>query len=146
MPMSIPLKTILGKSFLKRSEILRKIFKLSRNRVLHTSRYQNNNGAERIDSQRRNHCTAINKEKIILSLTLFLLLDYGYVSKTTLIFSAPSQIIVASIDSASTTLALHIIVAMFGFDFITADIAANGVFGNQYESSFVKSSCIRCAP
>ena len=26
-----------------------------------------------------NHCTAINKEKIILSLFLFLLLDYGYV-------------------------------------------------------------------
>jgi accessory gene regulator protein AgrB len=42
-----------------------------------------------------------------------------------------------------TTLALYIIVAMFGFNFIPADIAANGVFDNQYESSFVKSSCIR---
>ena len=94
-----------------------------------------------------NHCTAINKERIILPLCLFLLLDYGYVGKTALIFSAPSQqVIVASVDGASTTLALHIIVAMFGFDFITADIAANGVFDNQYESSFVKSSCIRCAP
>ena len=72
--------------------------------------------------------------------------DYGYVSKTTLIFSTPTQIIVASVDSASTTLALHIIVAMFGFDFITADIAPNGIFDDQYESSFVKSSCVRCAP
>ena len=77
---------------------------------------------------------------------LLILLNYGYVGKTALVFSTPTQIIVASIDSASTTLALHIIVAMFGFDFITADIAANGVFDNQYESSFVKSSCIRFAP
>ena len=77
---------------------------------------------------------------------LLILLNYGYVGKTALIFSTPTQIIVASIDSASTTLALHIIVAMFGFDFITADIAANGIFDDQYESSFVKSSCIRCAP
>ena len=52
-PMRILLKTFLAKSFLKKSEILRKIFKLSRNKVLHTSRYQNKNGAERIDSQRR---------------------------------------------------------------------------------------------
>ena len=77
---------------------------------------------------------------------LLILLNYGYVGETALVFSTPTQIIVASVDSASTTLALHIIVAMFGFDFITADIAANGVFDNQYESSFVKSSCIRCAP
>ena len=82
----------------------------------------------------------------ILFLILFLLLNYGYVGETALIFSAPSQVVVTAVDSASSTLALHIIVAMFGFDFITADIAANGVFGNQYESSFVKSSCIRCAP
>ena len=77
---------------------------------------------------------------------LLILLDYGYVGKTALIFSAPSQVVVASVDGTSTTLALHVIVAMFGFDFITADIAANGVFNNQYESSFVKSWCIRFAP
>ena len=77
---------------------------------------------------------------------LFLFLDYGYVSNTVLILSAPSQVVVAAVDGTSTTLALYIIMAMFGFDFITADIAANGVFDNQYESSFVKSSCIRCAP
>ena len=77
---------------------------------------------------------------------LLILLNYGYVGETALVFSTPTPIIVASIDSASTTLALHIIVAMFGFDFITTDIAANGIFDDQYESSFVKSSCIRCAP
>ena len=77
---------------------------------------------------------------------LRILLNYGYVGETALVFSAPSQVVVTAVDGASTTLALHIIVAMFGFDFITADIAANGVFDNQYESSFVKSSCIRCAP
>ena len=72
-------------------------------------------------------CTTINKEKIILSLILFLLLDYGYVGKTALIFGTPSQVVVAAVDGTSTTLALHIIVAMFGFDFVTADIAANGI-------------------
>ena len=76
---------------------------------------------------------------------LLILLNYGYVGETALVFSTPTQIIVASIDSASTTLALHIIVVMFGFDFIT-DIAENDIFDDQYESSFVKSSCIRCAP
>ena len=91
------------------------------------------------------NCAVINKGNSLF-LKLLILLNYGYVGKTPLIFSAPSQVIVASVDGASTTLALHIIVAMLGFDFITADIAANGVFDNQYESSFVKSSCIRCAP
>ena len=77
---------------------------------------------------------------------LLILLNYGYVGKTALIFGTPSQVVVAAVDGTSTTLALHKIVAMFGFDFVTADIAANGIFDDQYESSFVKSSCIRCAP
>lgn len=74
---------------------------------------------------------------------MLILLNYGYVGETALVFSTPTQIIVASLDSASTTLALYIIVAMFGLDFITADIASNDVFDNQHESSFTKSSCIR---
>ena len=77
---------------------------------------------------------------------LLILLNYGYVGKTTLIFSTPSQVVMTAVNRTGTTLALHIIVAMFGFDFFTADIAADGVFDNQYESSFVKSSCIKCAP
>ena len=74
---------------------------------------------------------------------LFLLLDYGYVGKATLVFSAPSQVVVTAVNSTGTTLALHIIMVMFGFDFVTADIAANDVFDNQYEASFAKSPCIR---
>lgn len=91
-------------------------------------------------------CTAINKEKNILFLILFLTLDYGYVGKTALVFDASSQVVVTAVNSTGTTLALNIIMAMLGFDFITADIAANSIFDNQYKSSFVKSSCIKCAP
>ena len=91
-------------------------------------------------------CTAINKEKIILSVIRFLLLNYGYVGETDLIFSAPLQVVVAAVNSTGTAFTGYEIMAVFGFDFITADIAANGVFDNQYESSFVKSSCIKCAP
>ena len=36
---------------------------------------------------------------------MLILLNYGYVGETALVFSTPTQIIVASIDSASTTLA-----------------------------------------
>ena len=77
---------------------------------------------------------------------LLILLNYGYVGKTALIFGTPSQVVVAAVDGTSTTLALHIIVAMFGFNFVTADIASNSVFDNHCESSFSKSSCIKCAP
>ena len=77
---------------------------------------------------------------------LLILLNYGYVGKTALIFSTPSQVVVTTIDGAGSAETFHIVMAVRGFDFITADIAANGVFDNQYESSSVKSSCIRCAP
>ena len=52
----------------------------------------------------------------------------------------------AAVYRTGTAFAGYEIMAMFGFDFITADIAANSVFDNHGESSFVKSSCIRCAP
>ena len=93
-----------------------------------------------------NHCTAINKEKIILSLILFLLLDYGYVGKTVLVLSTPTQIVVAAVYRTGTAFTGYEIMAVFGFDLITADIAAYGIFDNHCESSFAKSSCIRCAP
>ena len=77
---------------------------------------------------------------------LLILLNYGYVGETALVFSAPSQVVVTAVDGTSTTLALHIIVTMFGFNFIPAKVTSNCVFDDQYESSFMKSSCIRCAP
>lgn len=83
------------------------------------------------------------KEVDAFLLLLVLLLNYGYISKTALIFSAPSQVVVTAVDGAGSAGAFHLVVAVFGFDFITADIAADGDFDNQYESSFVKSSCIR---
>ena len=77
---------------------------------------------------------------------LFLLLNYGYVGETALIFSAPSQVVVTTIDGAGSAGTFHIVVAVLGFNIITADIAANSVFDNHCESSFVKSSCIKCTP
>ena len=74
---------------------------------------------------------------------LLILLNYGYVGKTVLIMSTPTQVVVAAVDSASSAGTFHIVVAMLGFDCITTDIAANGVFDNQYKSSFVKNSCIK---
>ena len=89
---------------------------------------------------------AINKEKNILFLLLFLLLNYGYVGIATLVFSTSSQVVVAAVHSTSSAFTLDEVVAVFGFNFITADIRANSIFYNHHESSFVKSSCIRCAP
>ena len=62
--------------------------------------------------------------------------------------SPPIKVIVimAAVYRTGTAFTGYEIMAVFGFDFITADIAANGVFDNQYESYFVKSSCIRFAP
>ena len=77
---------------------------------------------------------------------LLILLNYGYVGETALVFSAPTQIIVAAVYGAGTAFTGYEIMAVFGFNLITADIAAYGIFDNHCESSFVKSSCIRCAP
>ena len=77
---------------------------------------------------------------------LLILLNYGYVGKTALIFSTPPQVVVTTVDGAGSAGTFHIVMAMLGFDCITADIAANSVFDNHGESSFVKNSCIRCAP
>lgn len=74
---------------------------------------------------------------------LLILLNYGYVGETALVFSTPTQIIVTTVDGAGSAGTFHIVVAMLGFDCITTDIAANGVFDNQYKSSFVKNSCIK---
>ena len=80
---------------------------------------------------------------------LFLFLWFGfadgYIGIAALLFEAAAQIIAAAVDSAGTAFAFHIIVAVFGFDFITADVAANRFLDNHCLSS-LKSSLIRCAP
>ena len=69
-----------------------------------------------------------------------------YVCIAPFLLEAAAEVVVASVHGAGTAFTGYEIMAVRGFDFITADIASNGVFDNQHESSFVKSSCIRCAP
>ncbi len=89
-------------------------------------------------------------EAVALALWLFLFLGiwyaYGNICIAPIFLETTAKVIMAAVYRTGTAFAGYEIMAMFGFDFITADIAANGVFDNQYESSFVKSSCIRCAP
>lgn len=94
------------------------------------------------------HSFRIKLRLISLGLFLFCRVGFadGYIGVTAFFLETTAKIIMAAVNSTGTTLAFYIIVTMFGFDFVTADIAANGVLDNQYESSFVKSSCIRCAP
>lgn len=61
-------------------------------------------------------------------------------------FETAAKVVVTAVNSIGTAFTGYEIMAVRGFDFITADIAANGVFDNHYESSFMKSSCIKCAP
>ena len=80
------------------------------------------------------------------------LLFYGYscfwgnICIAPIFLETTAKVIMAAVYRTGTAFAGYEIMAMFGFDFITADIAANSVFDNHGESSFVKNSCIRCAP
>ena len=89
-------------------------------------------------------------EAVALVLWLFLIFGiwyaYGNICIVPFFLETTAEVIVAAVYRTGSAFTGYEIMAMFGFDFITADIAANGVFDNQYESSFVKSSCIRCAP
>ena len=89
-------------------------------------------------------------EAVALVLSLFLFFGiwyaYGNICIAPFFLETTAKIIMAAVYRTGTAFTGYEIMAMFGFDFITADIAANGVFDNHYESSFVKSSCIRCAP
>ena len=89
-------------------------------------------------------------EAVALVLWLFLFFGiwhaYGNICIAPFFLETTAKIIMAAVYRTGTAFTGYEIMAVFGFDFITADIAANGVFDNQYESSFVKSSCIRCAP
>ena len=94
------------------------------------------------------HSFRIKLRLISLGLFLFCRVGFadGYIGVTAFFLETTAKIIMAAVYRTGTAFAGYEIMAVFGFDFITADIAANGVFDNQYESSFVKSSCIRFAP
>ena len=89
-------------------------------------------------------------EAVALVLWLFLFFGiwyaYGNICIAPFFLETTTKIIMAAVHGAGTAFTGYEIMAVRGFDFITADIASNGVFDNHYESSFVKSSCIRCAP
>lgn len=51
----------------------------------------------------------------------------GDIGVTSLFLKATAEIIMTAVDGTGTAFAFYIIVAIFGFDFITADIAANSI-------------------
>ena len=69
----------------------------------------------------------------------------GDVGVTSFFPKAAAEVIVPSVDSAGAAFAFHIIVAVFGFDFVTADIAADSILDNHGLSS-LSNSFMRCAP
>ena len=69
----------------------------------------------------------------------------GNVSITSFLLKATAEVIVPSVDSAGAAFAFHIIVAVFGFNFVTADVAANSILDN-HELFSLKSSLMRDAP
>ena len=89
-------------------------------------------------------------EAVALVLWIFLFLGiwyaYGNICIAPIFLETTAEVIVAAVYRTGTAFTGYEIMAVRGFDFVTADIAANSVFDDQYESSFVKSSCIRCEP
>ena len=59
----------------------------------------------------------------------------GDVGIASFLLKATAEVIVPSVDGAGTTFAFHIIVAVFGFDFVAAYIAADSILDNHGRSS-----------
>ena len=70
----------------------------------------------------------------------------GDIGVAAFFLEATAEIIVATVYGAGAAFAGHEVVAVRGFDFIAADVAADGVLDDHFISSFLKSSCIKCAP
>ena len=70
----------------------------------------------------------------------------GDIGVTAFFLEATAEVIVAAVYCTGTTFTLHIVMPVCRLDFITADVAADGVLDDHFISSFLKSSCIRCAP
>lgn len=60
-----------------------------------------------------------------LFLSSLLTVSHGDVGEAPFLFKTPPQVIVTTIDGAGSALALHEIVAVFGLNFITADVTPN---------------------
>ena len=85
----------------------------------------------------------------LFSLGLFLFIGVGFadgdVGVAPFFFEAAAEVIMAAVHGTGSTFACHEVVAVRGFNFIAADVAADRVFDNHCLSS-LKSSLIRCAP
>ena len=85
----------------------------------------------------------------LISLGLFLFIRVGFtdgdIGVTPFFFEAAAEVIMATVYGAGAAFAGHEVMAVCGFDFVAADIAADRVFDNHCLSS-LKSSLIRCAP
>ena len=62
-------------------------------------------------------------------------------------YEASADIVMHTVYRAGTAFAGNIVVAVFGFDFLATDIAANGIFDNHmyYSHSFDNATPI-CTP
>ena len=69
----------------------------------------------------------------------------GDIRITPFFFETSSEIIMSAVYGAGSAGALHKIMPVLGFDFVAADIAADGVFDNHGLSS-LSNSFMRCAP
>ena len=79
-------------------------------------------------------------EAVALVLWLFLFFGiwyaYGNICIAPFFLETAAEVIVAAVNGAGTAFALHIVVAVLGFDFIAADVAADGILNNHFISSF----------
>ena len=79
-------------------------------------------------------------EAVALVLWLFLFLGiwyaYGNICIAPIFLETTAKVIMAAVYRTGTAFAGYEIMAVFGFDFITADIAADGILNNHFISSF----------
>ena len=64
----------------------------------------------------------------------------GNIRITPFFFEASSEIIVPAVYGAGSAGTLHEIVPVLGFDFVTADVTADSIFDDHWDSSFVSSA------
>lgn len=93
--------------------------------------------------------TGVLTARLVIGEGLFFFLSFGHtdgnIGVTPFFFEAATEVIVAAVHRAGTAFAGHEVVPVLGFNFITAEIAADCIFDNHWLSS-LSNSFIRCAP
>lgn len=92
------------------------------------------------------HSFRIKLRLISLGLFLFCRVGFadGYIGVTAFFLEAAAKVIVATVHRAAPAFACYEVMPVRGFDFFTADVAADCVFDNHWLSS-LNGSLIRCA-